>query len=131
MGQGQTRELRVIYVQDQFQRVFPLCWPTNYDELLDTLADTFGYHPPLGILVFDDASSHDMHVCNQHTFQALAPRHRALEPDLHVFHVGLSLAPSAPPETTATVTRHGVDSGKRSRPYSKAEAGRHQPTRQR
>ena len=72
-------------------RMFPIEWPRDFDEFVAILSDTFGYVPPTGVFVFDDASSHNVHVCNAATFYGLVPRYVKVDPDIQVFFVGIDI----------------------------------------
>jgi hypothetical protein len=94
MGGTQTRELRIIYLEDCYKRCFPIKWPLTYTALLAVLATEFGYCPLDQLLMVDDACEEAMHVFNDTTFDALVPKHILRASEINVYFVNIRLDPS-------------------------------------
>jgi hypothetical protein len=83
---------RIIYVQDENNRNFPLVWSKSYYDLLLHLKTTFNYVPYNDMLVVDDAADIEMCVKSQETFDALLPKYKKMEPNLNVFYINIDLS---------------------------------------
>jgi hypothetical protein len=85
------RYYKIIYLQDQRQRYYSIQWPDTFAELLQVLRLDFNYSPKDNKVLVDDISDHGMYVKSQTSFMGLVPKYKKIEPDIHVFYVGLAI----------------------------------------
>lgn len=89
---GHTRW--VIYVFDTRRRQFhPLVWPSSFQQLRLALEDRFPSSEQLQQeqLEVEDACANPVVVRDESSFQALVPKYRLVEGEIHLFYVTINI----------------------------------------
>jgi len=86
---SQPRELRIIYVEDEKERIFPIFWPASFAQFILEISNLFPYLRNPRQFIFKDGTNFNVWVCNESTFQALVPKHKSIAPTVDLYYVCL------------------------------------------
>ena len=87
----QTKEMRVVYAQDDKGHVYPIRWPDHYFDFLIEIRRLFPHlkNEPYIHCIFEDAGSFDVHIVSEATYQALVPKYKKISDTACLYYVSL------------------------------------------
>jgi len=89
MGSMFSHSRFIMYLQDATGKFVPIEYPTTLCNLKQYLLQHYEYEA--NTLLVQESSTHIMHISTENSYRALVPKHKMVEPNVHIYYVIVEL----------------------------------------